>query len=68
MIDPTDKEIERLKRDNADLRAALGRVEKLADAMAKVPDYTVTAYDRGRVDQRHMDETDLRAALEGTEQ
>jgi hypothetical protein len=39
--------------ENARLRARLAEVEALADGWNDVPDYAPSAYDQGRVDQRH---------------
>lgn len=39
------------------------RVEQLADAWAAIPPYLASDYDRGRVDQREMCETELREVL-----
>ena len=57
---PTE-ELHRLRTD----RAAVQRVQALADAWAAVPPYLASVYDQGRVDQRVMCEMELRRALEG---
>lgn len=62
------KTIQDLSAENDRLAATVERAEKALDAMAAVPDYTRTEYDRGRVDQRHQDETDLRAAIKGSKE
>lgn len=42
----------------------LARVRALADQWNETPDYTVSEYDRGRVDQRHDMTMQLLAALD----
>jgi hypothetical protein len=43
----------------------LARVRALADQWNDTPDYTPSAYDQGRVDQRHDMTTQLLEVLEG---
>lgn len=46
-----------------ELRAQLAAAEGLAEKWNATPDYTVSEYDRGRVDQRHDMTTELLEVL-----
>lgn len=53
-----------LPRATSDEAVVLARVRALADQWNETPDYTVSDYDRGRVDQRHDMTGQLLEALE----